>query len=115
MRDEFGGPNEKRIRLLPNLETNKGMLEGLFDSEGTVTKYVFRLRMSGNLQPIQIVCKQLGIQHGPLHKGVCDEDWQSTPNFHGYSISNKEYTRVGLGTYIKRKAINGITYKPYDL
>lgn len=106
----FGPAKAKRISSLPTLEANKGMTEGLFDSEGTVDRYIFQIRMHGDLSYLPLFCKQLGIQHGPLHKGIRDESWQDE-QFHGYSISNKEYAKVGLGTYIKRKAINGIPYK----
>lgn len=108
--DNFGPAKYKQIKMLPTLEANKGMIEGLFDSEGTIDKTIFNLRISGDLSFLPIVCQQLNIIHGPLHKGIRKEKWQSD-NFFGYSISIKEYTKAGLGTYIKRKAINGLVYK----
>ena len=106
----FGPAKHKRIRLLPILEANKGMIEGLIDSEGSISKSSISLRMDGNLAIVQEICNQLHIQPGRGHKGVRQELWQS-PTFQGYSISIKEYTKAGLGTYIKRKAINGLCYK----
>lgn len=111
LRNNFGGAKEKRIQLLPCKEANKGMIEGLFDSEGTVSKYTFCCRMSGNLKPIQyIIYKELGIEKGPLNKGG---HMLSHNDLFSISISNKEYTKAELGTYIKRKAKNGIRYKKY--
>lgn len=111
LRDEFGGPKNKTIKLLPTIESNKGMIEGLFDSEGTVTRYIYNLRMTGGIKVVEKICQQLNIQHGPLHKGIKSETWQSPDSFQGYSISNKEYTKAGLGTYIKRKAKHGLVLK----
>lgn len=112
LRDNFGGAKEKRIVLLPNKESNKGMIEGLFDSEGTVTKYCFCCRMSGNLRPLQyILYQQLEIKKGPLNRGGHQLKYN---NLFNLTVSNKEYTKVGLGTYIKRKAKNGILYKTCD-
>jgi hypothetical protein len=109
--DEFGGPKEKRIRLLPNIEANKGMIEGLFDSEGTIAGYQFTIRMAGNLEPVKEIFNMLGVKHNKRHKGVREEKWSPTEGMAGYSISIKEYIRLGFGTYIKRKAKNGIPYK----
>lgn len=111
LRDNFGGPKNKTIKLLPNMEANKGMIEGLYDSEGTVGNFSFNLRMSGDLLVIQTIFQQLEVRHPNQHKGVRPERWFPSLDFQGYSISNKEYTRIGLGTYINRKAVHGLIYK----
>lgn len=114
---EFGCANNKIIRVLPTKEANKGMLEGLMDSEGTHCKgYTLSLRMCSDLEPIQSICDDLGIIRGPQHRGIRIQNWhkksskQQVPMY-AYSISIKEWTRVGLGTYIKRKAKHGVLYK----
>lgn len=112
LRDSFGGANEKRLVNLPSLEANKGMLEGLADSEGTVSRYSIDIRMKGDLSVLADICDSLGIKRGHRHVGVRDEQWYGDPSFRGYTISIAEFTRVGLGLHITRKAINGIQYKP---
>lgn len=104
----FGWANNKRIQVLPSLEANKGMLEGLTDSEGTISKYTTIIRMKDNLYPIETICNMLGIAKGRMSKG---NHLQKSTGLFMYSISNKEYTQVGLRTYIKRKAKNGILLK----
>lgn len=116
---EFGSANNKIIKLLPTLEANMGMLEGLMDSEGTHNQtYTLCLRMCADLILLETICNQLGIQRGPQHKGVRLQKWQHKSkqgmDMYAYSISIKEWTRVGLGTYIKRKAKNGVIYKKFN-
>jgi hypothetical protein len=109
LRKTFGGPKKKRIPILPDIEANKGMVEGLFDSEGTVSKYNFRIRMQDEMKSLKwILFNQLKIKTGPLNKGGHKTKQN---DLHSINISNREYTRVGLGTYIKRKAKNNIIYK----
>ena len=85
------------------------------DSEGTNQKYNLCIRMCSYLQPVVDICNQLKIQPGRNHKGIRLQKWHPKSragiNLYGFSISIKEWTRVGLGTYIKRKAKNGIVYK----
>jgi hypothetical protein len=111
LRDSFGGPGDKCLAVLPDPEANKGMLEGLVDSEGTVGRYSIEIRMKGNLSVLASICDQLGIQRGQRHTGVRDENWYGDSAFKGFAISIAEFTRVGLGTHILRKAINGMRYK----
>ena len=109
----FGGPKKKRISVLPTLEANKGMVEGLFDSEGTVLQYSSTIRMQDPMSPLKwILFEQLGIVRGFHNKGGHKLKYH---NLYSLSVSNKEYTRVGLGTYIKRKAKHGIVYKQDSL
>ena len=108
VRDRFGGAKNKRLLSLPTEEANRGLVEGLFDSEGTVSKYVNCLRMQGNPKCIlKILKKQLGIKWGPL----AEPGAKTHNDMFRITVSNREYTRVGLGTYVKRKAKNGIMYK----
>ena len=110
----FGIAGKKKIKVLPTIEANKGLLEGIMDSEGTSNRYSMKIRMYSNLASIVSICNLLGIRRGPQHKGISNENWfsdKSSKNMEGYSISIKEWTKVGLGTYIKRKAKHGINYK----
>jgi hypothetical protein len=109
LRENFGGPKHKRIPILPDSSANKGMIEGLFDSEGTVNRYCFLIRMQDHMKSLEwILFTQLGIKKGPLNKGRYKLNYHSLYNI---TVSSHEYTRVGLGTYVRRKAKNGIVYK----
>jgi len=109
IRINFGGANNKRQKVLPLKEANKGMIEGIFDSEGTVIRYSFIIRMQDNMASLQwILFKQLGVTRGPSNKSGRKLNYS---NLYSVTVSNREYTRVGLGTYIKHKAKNGIIYK----
>lgn len=108
LRKTFGGPRDKSIVVLPNKQANMGLIEGLFDSEGTVTKYSFCLRMQGNITPLlYIIFSELGVEPGPNNNSGQTLKYN---NLSSLTISNKEYTRVGLRTYIKRKSKNGILH-----
>jgi hypothetical protein len=106
----FGLAKNKTILYLPSLTVNMGMLEGFIDSEGTITKCSIKLCMNGDLKPVESICQELLIKRRATHGGITNENWEG-PNFKGYAIATKEYVRVGLGTYIKRKALYGIPYK----
>jgi hypothetical protein len=110
----FGRAKKKRIKTLPSLEANKGLIEGIFDSESTVIKYTTIVRMKGNLDPIRKVLKEqfkirIGDKNISMKSRACSII--NGDRLDRISISCKEYTRMGLGSYIKRKAINGILYK----
>jgi hypothetical protein len=113
----FGPANGKIIKVLPSIEANKGMLEGLFDSEGTAQQYSLSIRMYGDLTPIDTICTALSIKHGGRFKGISQQRWcnrkrgEETEYLSGYTISISEWNRAGLGTYISRKSKNGIRLK----
>lgn len=65
--------------------------------------------MSGDIKPLQfIIYEQLKINKGTLNKGG---HYLKYNNLFSLTISNKEYTKAGLGTYIKRKSKFGIVLK----
>jgi len=107
IKENFGGAKEKRLYMLPDMEANKGMMEGLFDSDGTSQGYTVMIRLFQNLQPLQNIITRLGIKQGGKSKGA----HKGYEGIGSLSFPIKEYTRVGLGTYVKRKAKNGIVHK----
>lgn len=109
----FGPAKHKKIKILPSKDANKGMIEGIFDSEGTVIDYSIVTRMQGNINPLLwIAFSQLGIQKPKQNKSGKKLKYK---NLSSITISIKEYSRVGLGTYIKRKAKHGLVYKTHIL
>lgn len=116
-----GKAKQKRIPVLTDLDAIKGLLEGFSDSEGTMTDTSIMIRAYMDLEPLSTMMWQLDINR--LYKwGVRDGRVKVNQShlysenlgehMRGISVSTREWSRAGLGTYIARKAKN-IPFKSF--
>lgn len=106
---EFGPANKKIFKFLPTEEGNKGLVEGLFDSEGTVNGKRWIIRMYMDIENIKNISffKNIKRNKNYINKPNLNKLSKQNIPFYSFSVPIKYWNNIGLGTYIKRKAIKG--------
>ena len=96
------GPARKKIA--PDLDDlNFWVMQGLWDSDGTASKYSMGVRSSANYEATaRWVTRslELGGRNTGYHKGYMNLNTLYWPI--------QEWTRLGMGTFVSRKTKNGI-------